>query len=63
MTVTQDTSDKHTQVRDKRNRPTAYNKTKFWTYSVQTTVKETNTPTYCMKQNSPLAAGEEIPYF
>jgi len=35
---------------------------KIWTYSVQATVNETNTSTYCTKQNSPLAAGEEIPY-
>lgn len=34
----------------------------IWTYNVQATVNEINTSTYCMKQNSPLAADEEIPY-
>lgn len=42
--------------------PPLYDKTKLWTCNVQATVKETNTSTYCMKPNSPLAAGEEILY-
>jgi hypothetical protein len=62
VTVTQDTSDQHTKVYDKHTNPPLHDNMKFWTYNVQATVKETNTSTYSMKQNSPLAAGEEIPY-
>jgi len=63
VTVTQDTSDKQThKYVTSATHPPLYDMTKLWTCNVQAAVKVTDTSTYCMKQDSPLAAGEEIPY-